>query len=168
MMLLELNEPNVALQRFDNLIECRKDAGGGTALARAYRLQAIANERQVPPKNRLAYDALLRAVAELSPGCTLDHAITYEHLAMVAGKRSFTAIYAQNLQRAWSYYHALRSSAEGKSGLDRVSAKLAQLNASTGDADSNISTNSLQASESNMSPAVRLIGWLSKLTKPNG
>ncbi|MBS0268286.1 MAG: hypothetical protein JSS54_04800 [Proteobacteria bacterium] len=127
-MLLELNEPTIAQQRFASLIECRKEGGGGANLARAYRLQAIAQARHVPPRNSKAYDALVSATTELPPGCTLDHAVTYEQLAIVAEKQNFTIKSDQYFQRAWSYYHALRSTTEGKKGWERVSAKLAAAN----------------------------------------
>jgi tetratricopeptide (TPR) repeat protein len=166
MMLLELNEPMLALQRFSKLIACRKKAGGGAALARAFRLQAMAYERQVPPRNTPAYDALTRATEELPPGCTLDHAVTYEHLALVAKKLSFTARYPQNLRIAWNYYHSLRNSVEGKRGLDRVSAKIAQLDGLAPSAKSN------ETSESHARAVVTVPGFtanlFSRLTKPTG
>jgi tetratricopeptide (TPR) repeat protein len=156
MMLLELNEPAMALQRFENLIECRKSVGG-VNLARAYRLKAMANEQQVPPKNTLAYEALTRAIQELPPGCTLDHALTYEHLAMAAQKLSYSAKHLQHLRKAWTFYHTLRNSIEGKNGLDRVSAKLAKLD----DPDQ------LSMAMEKVLPESR-VGFFSKLTEPSG
>jgi tetratricopeptide (TPR) repeat protein len=68
MMLLELNEPSVALERLKTLISLRNKEGEGTGLGRAHRLEAMVYENLSPPKNGLAYGALRRAVNELPPG----------------------------------------------------------------------------------------------------
>lgn len=128
MMLLELNQPVVALQRFEALTAQRKDGGDKIALARSYRLQAIAHEQKLPPNKREAYTALSRAAQELPSECTLEHAITYEHFAMAAHRLDYNQQYNTNLGKAWSFYHRLRKSRAGAEGLARTSAKLAAVN----------------------------------------
>jgi len=135
MMLLELNEPKMALQRFEDLAECRKDESPSVDLARALRLQAVALERQVPRRNTGVYDVLIRASQMLPPGCTIEHARVHEHLALASERLNYTKRYEQTLQRAWSLYHTLRNSSDGQKGLERVSARLAALNVSANGGD---------------------------------
>lgn len=169
MMLLELNEPNVAMERIEDLISLRKKEKDGANLGRAYRLEALAYENQVPPRNRAAYEALLRAIDELPPGLMLDCALIYEHLANIAQKLNYPAAPAQHLKRAWSCYHTLRNSNDGENGLHRVSTKLDDLNRSKPDSD-----NASTSAEPPLPPAQPVLSvpkislLFSKLAKPSG
>lgn len=133
MMLLELNEPNVALERIKTLISLRKKEEYGANLGRAHRLEALAYENQTPPKNKSAYEALLKAVDELPPGMMIDCGLIYEHLAKIAQKLNFTDAPERHLRRAWDCYHKMRNSGEGQKGLLRVSADLSTIQSAKGD-----------------------------------
>ena len=132
MMLLELEKADLALQRFDELVELRKK-NGGHALSRAYRLQATASEKLAQPKNLNAYGALVRAINALPPEAVLDRALTHEHLAMVSSKLKYTDKVDTNFQAAWSLFNSLRKTAAGQAGMQRVSSKVADLNRTQAD-----------------------------------
>jgi hypothetical protein len=76
---------------------------------------------------------------------------------MAAQKLSYSAKHLQHLRKAWTFYHTLRNSIEGKNGLDRVSAKLAMLE----DPDQ------LSMAMEKVLPESR-VGFFSKLTEPSG
>ncbi len=124
MMLLELNEPSIALERIRTLISLRRKEVSGANLGRAHRLEAMAYEKLSPPKNRLAYDALRRAVNELPPGMMIDRGLLYEHLAKIARKLNYPDAPERYLKMAWDCYREMQSAPEGKKGCNRVSAEL--------------------------------------------
>ena len=170
MMLLELNEPNVAMERIDDLISLRKREADGGNLGRAHRLEALAYENMVPPKNIPAYRALLRAVMELPPGSMIDCAVIYEHLAIIAQKLGYPDAPERHLRKAWDCYHKMRDTAEGTKGFHRVSTKLAAIESTKPEDESNYSLTliSLDADQGDPRPA-RTPSLFSKLTtKPNG
>ncbi|MBS0231888.1 MAG: hypothetical protein JSR99_00195 [Proteobacteria bacterium] len=136
MMLLELNEPSVALERLKTLIPLRRKEGGA-GLGRAHRLEAMAYENLSPPKNRPAYEALRRAVSELPPGMTIDCGLLYEHLAKIAQKLNYPDAPERYLNMAWDCYRKMQNSSEGKKGCQRVSTELTVIeNAKPDDANS--------------------------------
>lgn len=127
MMLLELREPSIALDRIKALHSLRAKGGGGSSLGRAYRLEAMAYERLSPPKYKRAYGALLKAVSELPPGLMIDRGLLYEHLAKIATKLNYSDAVGRHLDMAWTCYNEMTNTPEGKSGCNRVSAELSAI-----------------------------------------
>ena len=127
MMLLELANPAGALDRFNQLITLRENASGAP-LARAYRLQATAYESLPLPLYRNASTALGRALQLMPASAALDRALTHEHQAQLRIRLRNFGVANTSLQNALTIYQTIRTSREGKMGLERVMNALADLN----------------------------------------
>jgi tetratricopeptide (TPR) repeat protein len=166
MMLLELEKADLALQRFQNLVELRKSVPGGE-LARAYRLLGTAYEKLAQPKPKKAYEYFALALTELPANSVLDRALTHEQLALLSVKLKYTDKIDKNFQAAWTLYNTLRKTKPGREGMDRVAASVAALNSAKSD-ESSIQSGNTEAKLANAPSQGIMATLFSRADKPSG
>lgn len=160
MMLLELGNPAGALGRFNQLIELRGPEGG-VALARAYRLLAIAHANMPTPQYAHANAALGNALNAFPAGTGLEKALTHEQRGNVRVSLGFHSAANGNFQEALTLYQSIRTTQEGRAGLDRVTRAIANLNREQSDGQVDLGSSEVPTDASS-------VKWWTKLARPSG
>ncbi len=167
MMLLELANPQGALDRLNDLIALRLKEGGH-ALARAYQLQANAFERLPIAQNGNANAALSYALQCMPDDRVIERAAAHEHQGVVRMKLRFYPAANRSFQDAMLGYQSRRSTPEGEAGLNRVMATIADLNRQHKDGQAMPGNDGTTLNSPLASQSGSLSGLFTRFAKPNG